>query len=59
MQSRYDPENERLYSFWSFDSQKRGAFLRTLSASHFSSSKMSSLKNSTMGSIQLGPTLTW
>ena len=59
MQSRYGPEKEHLYNFWSLDSQKQGAFLRTLSTSDLSSSKMSSLKNSTMGSIQVGPTLTW
>ena len=59
MQSRYGPENERLYNFWLSDSQKRGAFLRILSASNLSDGKMSSLRNSTMGSIQLGPTLTW
>ena len=59
IQSRYDPEKERLYNFWSSDSQKRGAFLLTLSAYDLSSGKISFLKNSTMGSIQLGPTLTW
>ena len=50
---------ERLYNFWSLDSQKRGTFLHILSASNLSVSKMSSLRNSTMGSIRLGPTLTW
>ena len=59
MQSRYGPKKERLYSFWSSDNQKRDAFLRTLSASDLSFGKMSSLKNSTMRSIQLSPTLTW
>ena len=59
MQSRYGPKKERLYSFWSSDNQNRGAFLHILSASNFSSDKISSFKNSTMGSIQLGPTLTW
>ena len=59
MQSRYGQEKERLYNFWTSDSQKQGAFLRTLSTSDLSYDKMSSLKNSTIGSIQLGPTLTW
>ena len=59
MQSRYGPEKKRLYNFWSSDSQKRGAFLRTLLASDLSSGKMSSFRNSAIGSIQLGPTLTW
>ena len=58
MQSRYGPKKKRLYNFWSSDNQKQGTFLRTLSPSDLSSSKMSSLKNSTMESIQLGPTLT-
>ena len=59
MHSRYGPKKECLYNFWSSDSQNRGAFLRTLSASNFSSGKMSSFMNSTTGSIQLGPILTW
>ena len=59
MQSRYGLEKEHLYIFWSSNRQKRGAFLRTLSTFDLSSGKMSSLKNSIMGSIQLGPTLTW
>ena len=59
MQSRYDLENERLYSFWSSDSQNQGVFLCILSAFDFSSSGISSFKNSTTGSIQLGPTLSW
>ena len=59
MHSRYSPEKECLYNFWSSDSQKRGVFLRTSLASDLSSSKMSFLKNSTLGSIQLSPTLTW
>ena len=58
MHSGYGPEKKHLYSFWFSDSQKWGAFLRTLSAYDLSSGKMSSFKNSTMGSIQLGPTLT-
>ena len=58
MQSRYGPKKERLYSFWSSDSQKRGAFLRTLFASDLSSGKMSYFRNSIMGSIKLGHTLT-
>ena len=49
MQSRYGPEKKRLYSFWSSDSQNRGAFLRTFSVSDLSFGKMS---------IQLGPILT-
>ena len=59
MQSRYGPEKKWLYSFWSSDNQNRGVFLRTLSAFDLSSGKMSSLRNSTIGSIQLDPTLTW
>ena len=59
MHSKYGPENKRLYNFWSSDSQNREAFLHTLSASDFSSGKISSFKNSTMGSIQLSSTLTW
>ena len=59
MQSRYGPEKEHLYNFWSSNSQKRDAFLRILLASNLSSGKMSSLRNNTIGSIQLGPTLTW
>ena len=59
MHSKYGPEKERLYNFWSSDSQNRWAFLRTLLASDFSSGKISSLRNSTIESIQLGPTLIW
>ena len=59
MHSRYDPEKKRLYNFWSSDSQNRGAFLRTLLASDLLLGKMSSLRNSTIESIQLGPTLIW
>ena len=59
MHSKYGPENERLYNFWSSNSQNQEAFLRTLSASDFSSDRISSFKNSTMGSIQLSSTLTW
>ena len=59
MQSRYGPEKKHLYSFWSLDSQNQGAFLRILSAFDFSSGRISSFKNSTTGSIQLGLTLTW
>ena len=55
--SRYGPEKERLYNFWSSNSQNRTAFLHTLTTSDLLSSKMSSLRNSTIGSIQLGPTL--
>ena len=51
MQSKYGPKKERLYSFLFSDSQKWGAFLRTLLASDLSSGKMFFLKNSTMGSI--------
>ena len=59
MHSRYGLEKERLYNFWSSDSQNQEAFLHTLSTSAFSSGRISSFKNSTMDSIQLGPTLTW
>ena len=41
------------------DNQNWGAFLRTLSASNLFSSKTSSLRNSTIEFIQLGPTLIW
>ena len=51
MHSRYGPEKERLYNFWSSDSQNRGAFLRTLSASDLPSGKMSSLRNNIIKSI--------
>ena len=59
MQSRYGLEKESLYSFWSSDSQNRGAFLRTFSASDLSYGKTFLLRNWIMGSIQLGPILTW
>ena len=59
MQSKYGPEKERLNNFWSLNSQNRGAFLRTLLASDFSSGKIFSLRNNIMESIQLGPTLIW
>ena len=59
MQSRYGPKKKRLYNFWSLDSQKWVAFLRILLASNLSVGKMSFIRNSTMGSIQLGPTLNW
>ena len=55
--NRYSLKKERLYNFWSSNNQKQWAFLRTLSASPFSLGKMSSLRNITMGSIQLGHTL--
>ena len=57
MQSRYGPEKEHLYNFWSLDSQKWGVFLRILLASNLSAGKMSPIRNSTMGSIQLDLTL--
>ena len=59
MHSKYGPEKEHLYNFWSSDSQNREAFLRTLSASDFPSGKISSWRNSTIESIQLGPTIIW
>ena len=59
MQSRYGPENEHLYSFWSLDSQNWGAFLCIFSAFDFSSGKTSLLRNWIIGSIQLDPILTW
>ena len=58
-QSRYGPEKERLYNFLSLDIQHRGAFLRTFSASDFSSGNTSLLRNINIGSIQLGPNLIW
>ena len=57
MHSRYGPEKERLYSFWSWDSHNQGAFLRILSDSNLFGGKMFSFKNNTMESIQLDPTL--
>ena len=59
MHSKYGIEKERLYNFWSSDNQNRRTFLRTLSASDFSLGKISSLRNYTIRSIQLGPTLIW
>ena len=59
MHSKYSPEKEHLYNFWSLDSRNRGAFLRTFPAFDFSSGKISSLRNNIIGSIQLGPTLIW
>ena len=56
--SKYGPENERLYSLESLDSQNQEAFLLILSALFLSSGKVSFFKNSTRGSIQLGPALT-
>ena len=41
------------------NSQNRGAFLRTFSASDLSSRKTSLLRNQIIRSIQLGPILTW
>ena len=49
-------KKKHLYNFWSPGSQNRGAVLCTLSASDFPSGKISSLRNSTIKSIQLGPT---
>ena len=59
MHSKYGPEKKHLYNFWSIDSQNQRAFLRILSASNFSLGKISSLRNNTMESIQLGLTLIW
>ena len=58
-QSRYGPEKERLYNFLSLDNQNRGVFLRIFSASDFSSGNISLSRNSSIGSIQLGPKLIW
>ena len=58
MHCRYGPEQDRLYSFWSSDSQNRGAFLFIFSTSDLSFGKTSLLRNWIMGSIQLGPILT-
>ena len=57
--SKYCPEYEHLYNLWSSDSQNWGTFLHIFSASDFSSGSVSSLRKLTIGSIQLGPTLTW
>ena len=51
MHSKYGPEKKRLYNFSSSDSQNRRTILCTLSASDFSSGKISSLRNSTIRSI--------
>ena len=59
MHNKYGPEKERLYNFWSSDNQNRGAFLCALLASYFPSGKISSFRNSTIRSIQLGATLIW
>ena len=59
MHNKYGLEKERLYNFWSSNSQNRGAFLHTLSAFNFSSGKISSLSNKTIEPIQLGLTLIW
>ena len=59
MHSKYSPEKEHLYNFWSLDSQNRGAFLCTFLDFDFSSGKISSLRNNIIGSIQLGSTLIW
>ena len=56
--SKYSLEYERLYNLWSSDNQNRRAFLHIFSASDFSLGRILSLRNFTMGSIQLGPTLT-
>ena len=53
------PKKEHLYNFWSSNSQKWGTFLLIFLAFDLSSSKISSLRYSTMESIQLGPTLIW
>ena len=56
MHSRYGPEKERLYNFWSSDNQNRGTFRRIFSASSLSDGKVFSFKNDVIGSIQLDPT---
>ena len=53
-QSRYGPENERLYNFLSLDNQNRGAFLHIFSASTFSLGNISLSRNNSIRSIQLG-----
>ena len=59
MHSRYGPEKVLLYNFWSLESQNRGDFLHTLLALDLPSGKIYSLRNSTIESIQLGPTFIW
>ena len=59
MHNRYGPEKDLLYNFWSSDNQNLGAFLRTFLALNLSSGRTSFLRNNTMESIQLGPTLIW
>ena len=49
--NKYNPKKERLYNFWSSNSQNREAFLQTFLASDFSSGKMPFLRNNTIGSI--------
>ena len=58
-QSRYGPEKERLHNFLSLDNQNQGAFLCIFLAFAFSSGNISLSRNSSMGSIQLSPKLTW
>ena len=59
MQSIYSPEKERLYNFLSSDNQNQGAFLRIFSTFGFSSGNISLSRNSSIGSIQLGPKWIW
>ena len=47
--NKYGPEYERLYSFWTSESQNLGAFLRTFSALTQSSGKIPFFKNATNG----------
>ena len=59
MHSRYGSKKNHLYNFWSSDRQNQGAFRSIFSASYLSYGKTFLLWNWMMGSIQLGPTLTW
>ena len=59
MHSKYGPQKDLLYNFWSSNNQNWGAFLHTLSTLDLSLGRTSSLRNRTIGSIQVGPTLIW
>ena len=51
MHSKYGPEKKCLYNFWSLNSQNQGAFLRTFLVSNLSLSRISPLRNSTIGLV--------
>ena len=51
MHSKYGPEKKCLYNFWSLNSQNPGAFLRTFLVSNLSLSRISPLRNITLGLV--------